>query len=175
VVAGTPAPRAGWPDSIDAPLSGLDLGDATADRPRLVIEVWMVRPGDEPGPLALLLRRRPEQGGVWQGVSGRVEMTDATLRAAARREVLEETGFDLPDESFFDLGGWTTFQGLMSGRWFVKRPFGLLLPGTATAAAVTLSDEHDAAEDLALDAALARLAFEDNRVLLAAAARRMTG
>lgn len=175
MVAGIPAPTAGWPDSIDAPLSGLDLGDASADRPRLVIEVWMVRPGGEPGPIALLLRRRPEQGGFWQGVSGRVEATDATLRAAARREVLEETGFDLPDASFFDLGGWTTFQGLMSRRWFAKRPLGLLLPAVATATAVTLSDEHDAAEDVTLEAALARLAFDDNRTLLAAAARRVTG
>ena len=37
-------------------------------------------------------------------------------------------GVGRDDASFFDLGGWTTFQGLMSRRWFAKRPLGLLLP-----------------------------------------------
>lgn len=135
----------------------------------------MVRPGGMQGPHALLLRRCPGQGGFWQGVSGRVEAADATLRHAARREVLEETGFDLPLEAFFDLGGWTVFQGLVSRRWFAKRPLGLALPAAATAAFVTLSDEHDAVEDVTLEAALARLAFDDNRALLAAAARHVVG
>ncbi len=157
------------PDSIDAPLADFDLGDdASAERPRLVIEVWMVRL--TPSPEALLLHRRPEQGGFWQGVSGRVERFDATLREAARREVLEETGFDIAPERFFDLGGWHVFQGVVSKRWFVKRPLGLLLPDRALASVVVLSHEHDAAEDVALDDAVARLMFEDNRALLGEAA-----
>jgi lipoyl(octanoyl) transferase len=46
----------------------------------------------------LLLRRRPERGGFWQPVTGRVEPGE-TPEAAARRELLEETGADVPVES----------------------------------------------------------------------------
>ncbi|HUJ77478.1 MAG TPA: NUDIX domain-containing protein, partial [Thermoplasmata archaeon] len=44
-------------------------------------------------PSLLLLRRPPARGGIWVPVSGKIEPTDATPAAAARREVLEETGF----------------------------------------------------------------------------------
>ena len=40
----------------------------------------------------LLLRRVPENGGFWQGVSGGVEEGE-TFEQAARREVFEETGY----------------------------------------------------------------------------------
>ena len=42
----------------------------------------------------LLLRRVPRIGGVWQGVTGAPEEGEG-LAQAARREVLEETGFSL--------------------------------------------------------------------------------
>ena len=40
----------------------------------------------------LLLRRIPESGGFWQGVTGGVE-DDETILATATRELKEETGF----------------------------------------------------------------------------------
>jgi dATP pyrophosphohydrolase len=42
----------------------------------------------------LLLRRIRSRGGVWQGVTGRVE-EDEEVSAAARRELAEETGLNL--------------------------------------------------------------------------------
>jgi len=43
----------------------------------------------------LLLRRTPEHGGLWQPVTGRLEPGEPA-EAAARRELLEETGADAP-------------------------------------------------------------------------------
>ena len=43
----------------------------------------------------LVLQRTPERGGFWQLVTGRVEPGES-VEAAARRELLEETGLDLP-------------------------------------------------------------------------------
>jgi lipoyl(octanoyl) transferase len=45
----------------------------------------------------LLLRRAPERGGFWQPVTGRVEGGESPA-AAARRELREETGADVPVE-----------------------------------------------------------------------------
>jgi len=42
----------------------------------------------------LLLKRTRERGGFWQPVTGRIEPGEAPL-AAARRELLEETGADV--------------------------------------------------------------------------------
>lgn len=155
-----------WPDSIDAPLAGIDLGDATPEHPRLVIEVWMARLAADGTVEVLLLHRTPSQGGFWQGVSGRVESDDPTLREAARREVREETGLEPDADAFHDLGTWTTFQGVVSQRWFAKRAMALALPTGADAQAVRLSDEHDAVEQVPYEIALERLSFEDNRALL---------
>ncbi len=43
----------------------------------------------------LLLRRAPERGGFWQPVTGRIEPGEAPIEAA-RRELREETGADVP-------------------------------------------------------------------------------
>ena len=40
----------------------------------------------------LLLKRIPEGGGRWQPITGSVESTDASIKDAAYREMLEETG-----------------------------------------------------------------------------------
>jgi lipoyl(octanoyl) transferase len=43
----------------------------------------------------LMLRRSPERGGFWQPVTGRIEPGESP-EAAARRELFEETGADVP-------------------------------------------------------------------------------
>ena len=40
----------------------------------------------------LLLKCTPERGGRWQPITGSVESTDASIKDAAYREMLEETG-----------------------------------------------------------------------------------
>jgi 8-oxo-dGTP pyrophosphatase MutT (NUDIX family) len=149
---------------IDGPLP--PLGKGTLEEPRLVIESWLAVPGSD-GWQVLMLRRTPESGGFWQGCSGRVETWDASLRAAALREIREETGLGAGVE-IFDLGRWIEFRGLMSGAWFRKRSLGALLPPGTTAASVVLSDEHDAVEVVSFELARTRLRFPENVSELAA-------
>ena len=136
------------------------LGKGTAEEPRLVIEAWLAVPV-EAGWRCLLLRRSPASGGYWQGVSGRVEAFDLSLRAAALREIREETGIAEGVE-IFDLGRFIDFRGFLSGAHFRKRSLGALLPVGVTAESITLSDEHDAVELLTFDEARARLRFPEN-------------
>ena len=144
--------------TIDEP-PGL-LGKGTAEEPRLVIEAWLAVPV-EAGWRCLLLRRSPSSGGYWQGVSGRVESFDVSLRAAALREIREETGI-ADGVEITDLGRFIGFRGFLSGAHFRKRSLGATLPKGVTAASITLSDEHDAAELLTFDEARSRLRFPEN-------------
>jgi 8-oxo-dGTP pyrophosphatase MutT (NUDIX family) len=43
----------------------------------------------------LLMRRAPHRDGIWQGVSGAVEIGE-DVNVAAKRELKEETGFEAP-------------------------------------------------------------------------------
>ena len=135
------------------------LGKGTPEDPRLVIETWFAVPtgGDW---LTLLLRRSPKDGGFWQGVSGRVEAYDVSLRAAAMREIEEETGLRSPIE-VFDLGRWRTFRGF-SGTHYRTRSIGAVLPLGTSASHGSLSDEHDAVEVLPFAAARALLSYPAN-------------
>jgi lipoyl(octanoyl) transferase len=117
----------------------------------------------------LLLRRRRERGGFWQIVTGRIDPRESALEAA-RRELTEETGFELPVE---DLGYRHAFA---LGEEVPPQ----LVEETAFAAwqkreqAVRLNpDEHDALEWLPVPAALEQLRFPGlrNAVLWAVAAR----
>ena len=158
-------------DILRAPLPP-SLGDGTAAAPRLVVDVWLAVPHPD-GWRVLMLRRTPEEGGFWQGVSGSIETWDAHLEAAALREIGEETGFG-PGIRLIDLGRWIDFSGLRSGRALRKRSLGALLPPHASPDTVRLSDEHDAARLTTFAEARALVRFPVNREELAALEARIS-
>jgi lipoyl(octanoyl) transferase len=141
------------------------LGEGTPDSPRLVVDILLAVPLPE-GWRLLFLRRRPEQGGFWQGVSGRVEAFDAHLEAAARREIREETGY-AHEVEVLDLGRWVEFVSPLSGRSFRKRVLGALLPAHAGPHTIRLSDEHEEARLVTFAEAHALVRFPENRIELA--------
>lgn len=138
-----------------------DLGDGTPGSPRLVVDILLAVPQPAQWSL-LLLKRRPDQGGFWQGVSGRVEAFDAHLEAAARREIREETGY-VEGVEIHDLGRWVDFTGPTTGRAFRKRCLGALLPAHAGPGTVQMCDEHLEARLASFDEACSLVAWPGNR------------
>jgi lipoyl(octanoyl) transferase len=133
------------------------VGAGTAEDPRLIVEIWLVVPGAE-GLRLLMCRRVAARGGFWQGVSGRVEPSDATLREAAWRELAEE--LSLPRSgTLVDLGRWTEFRSVVSGTRYRKRSLALVLPSGTAPEGVRLSDEHDACRLMTFDEARAVARF----------------
>jgi len=135
------------------------LGRGTYADPRLVIEAWLAVP-TALGWRCLLLRRAPHSGGFWQGVSGRVEAYDLSLRAAAMREIGEETGIT-SGVTIFDMGRWIDFRGF-TGTAYRKRSLGAILPPGTTAESVVLSEEHDEVVLVTFEEARARLRWPEN-------------
>ncbi len=128
--------------SLDHPLGGV-VGSGTTADPRLIIELWLAVPR-EGGWDLLMCRRVPQRGGFWQGVSGRVETTDVTLRSAALRELEEELGLAATDVStVLDLEQSYDFASMSGAHFYRKRCFAVVLPKGTTPASVTLSEEHD--------------------------------
>ena len=150
---------------LDRPLTENDLGHGTNAAPQLTVEVWLPLRGATP-PRMLMLRRSKSRGAFWQGVSGRVEPTDATLRDAAAREVREETGLPCEAQDFVDLRHGYAFFGTMSGRPFRKRCVALWLPEDLTPDQVQLSDEHVEARVVSFDAAQELVRYDEMKAEL---------
>ncbi|HEX4662652.1 MAG TPA: NUDIX pyrophosphatase [Candidatus Saccharimonadales bacterium] len=104
----------------------------------------------------LLVRRVPDDGGFWQPVTGGVEEGE-DVRAAVRREVMEETGVTNILHMSDELHRTTWMMDDHSGYDMVHA---LHVPHDTQ---VTLSDEHDDYKWLPLGEALPMLKFDGNR------------
>lgn len=127
------------------------------------VSVAVVR-GQGPDAQVLLLRRTPERGGFWQPVTGRLEPGESPAEAA-RREVSEETGLELPVRDLeyrhaFALGD------ALPPRLVEEHGFAV---HAALDAQVRLGPEHDAFEWVDVPTALERLPFRGLRETVARA------
>jgi 8-oxo-dGTP pyrophosphatase MutT (NUDIX family) len=122
-------------------------------------------------PLELLIfRRPPARGSIWVPVSGKVEPTDPDFASALCREVQEETGFEARPDQLIDLEWHVPFRADNGETWRLHA-FALEVSRSFEP---RLSLEHEAAEWVTLDVALARLHFDDNRAAVGRLQRRLT-
>lgn len=134
-------------------------------RQRVAVLVYVSRPASG-GWEYLLLHRVPKLGSLWQGVTGWVEEGEE-IELAARREVLEETGFasvtlEQIDYSYtFDLGVNEIQEHVFLARVESGEP--------------TLSWEHDAMKWCGLEAALELLTWPDDKEALRRCDTRLLG
>ena len=152
-------PRRAYPARVPTELASLDqpiddIGSTAPDDPQLIVELWMPVPVGERWEL-LMCRRVPARGGFWQGVSGRVEPHDGTLRAAALRELDEELKLD-PEliTEVLDLEQTYEFKSLFGERYYRKHCMAVLLREGTTTEHVTLSEEHDEVEMMTFERAI---------------------
>jgi lipoyl(octanoyl) transferase len=132
------------------------------------VSVALLR-GKGPEARVLLLRRRPERGGFWQTVTGRIEPGEQPREGAAR-ELFEETGLrtdvvDLEYRHAFAVGS-TVPPRLVEENGFGARCSEDFEP--------RLGDEHDAHEWVDIPTALARLPFRGLREGILRAAKALT-
>ncbi|NLM51342.1 MAG: NUDIX pyrophosphatase [Firmicutes bacterium] len=122
------------------------------------IMVWLYQ-WLEDEPLYLLLKRTPDLGGYWQPVTGYIEPPE-TNRAAALRELAEETGiekyeqvFDPHHFYFFDMNGKKCAMTVLAVE--VKNP-----------PPIRLSEEHTACQWLSYAEARRKLYWPNNKEAL---------
>jgi 8-oxo-dGTP pyrophosphatase MutT (NUDIX family) len=146
--------------------------------PRQVL-VYLFRYGGHENDLEfLMLRRTPERGGFWQGVSGAPERHESDDEGAIR-EVREETGFAIagslqpigfryqlyrdgdPDEAQWERLYGPNIHAIPEEVYVAKAPSG--------SEPVLALDEHDTFRWCSFEDALALLTWEDNRRALTAA------
>jgi len=123
-----------------------------------MIDLYVARPVTA-GFEFLVLRRssRGRSPGAWEVVHGHLEQGETPVEGA-RRELLEETG--LTPAAMYNLSRVEAFYLHRSDEVAMIPVFAALVPATA---AVSISDEHDAAEWLPADLARTRLAWPRSR------------
>ncbi len=114
--------------------------------------------GQGPETRVLLLRRRPERGGFWQIITGRMEAGETPAQAAAR-ELEEETGLHAEPRDL-DYRHSFALTETVPPRLVDERAFCVWLPENR---AVRLGDEHDDHAWVDVPTALARLPFQGLR------------
>jgi diaminopimelate epimerase len=147
--------------------------------PRQVL-VYVLRRRDD-GPEVLLLKRRPEWGGFWQGVTGAPEWWESDIEGAVR-ELYEETGLDAaaqlrPVDYRYELhppDDRSTWDGLY-GPGVESVPEEVFAADAPEGWEPKLSWEHDEHRWCTLDEALGLLEWEENRDALRAAVHSMAG
>lgn len=124
------------------------------------------------GERILLLRRTEDAGGFWQPVTGAIEPDESPL-ATARRELLEETGFEgelasaALRQSFLIEAGWLGPQAVMTDEiTFSAR----VAPGMAPKLD---PEEHDAWEWFTVEEARSRVRWSSDHASIDAVARIM--
>ncbi|MBZ4409507.1 lipoyl(octanoyl) transferase LipB [Myxococcus sp. XM-1-1-1] len=140
-----------------------------APPPMSTVSVAVVR-GHGPEARVLLVRRRPERGGFWQILTGRVEPGESPAQAAAR-ELEEETGLRLAPEDLhyqhaFAIG--ETLPPVLAR----ENGFAVQAPPDAD---VRLGPEHDTFEWVDVPTALERLPFVGLRETVKRAVARKRG
>ncbi len=120
---------------------------------------------------AVLLLHRRDREGFWQSVTGSIDWTDTDPRAAAARELREETGLAVDPAALTDLALTHCYPIVPPWRERyapdvtenTEHAFALALREPAP---ITLSREHDAAEWVPYPEAVARVASWTNRVAI---------
>jgi len=110
----------------------------------------------------LLFRRPPSRGSIWVPVSGKVDPGDATLLAALRRELHEETGLRTPIH-VVSLDWEVPFRADNGEVWRLHA-YGVEV---AAGFEPQLIAEHDASEWVDSAEAIRRLHYDDNRTAVA--------
>jgi 8-oxo-dGTP pyrophosphatase MutT (NUDIX family) len=130
-----------------------------------VVDVYPYRISGEASPEFLLMRRAKDQlyAGQWRMVGGKIE-AEETAWAAARRELVEETG--LAPDRFWTIPSLNQFYEWRGDRVTQIPAFAAQVAGTPT-----LNPEHDAFAWLAAEEAVARLPWPEQQRLLQLAAR----
>lgn len=126
---------------------------------RRKVQVFLYR--HEPALQVLLLKRVKVDKGEWHPVTGNVEPHEQ-IRAAAMREVLEETALDVEPEPLGHTFTYDVPSGKRKGRYH-ETTFAARVAEDET---VELSEEHTAFEWVAPEAARERLSFAEQKKAL---------
>lgn len=136
------------------------------------VQVYLYRESKDGKPLFLMLKRRPDIGGFWQGITGSIEPGESS-DSAALREIREETGMELRQVRKLQFEH--TF--LLEEKWRHKydpgvteiREFAFL--GEASTDKVTICDEHTEFQWAPYEVALQMLVWPGNKSALEEAFR----